>query len=426
MESIGRYKCLLEKVALVQEHARARQRESASDFNIFRVLGLERAEVRTHSAFLAELLNPHGSHGQGALFLKAFLRLCSEIAKDVESCEFEYSDESYDDCTVETEKFAREVGRLDIFLHSVKNATIIGIENKIDAEESEGQLKKYWDYMVGQYSSTKQKLLVLLNPIGSPSTSAEGASHIVLSYKVNIDQMLDCCRAGIPEKLKSVIDQYQNVIRQICGEIVMTEEQKQLASLLEKNENLRAAFEIYDAVERILADRLREMWDRIEQIMNDLVKSDPNWKVERLTYKDDRQKGEGDNWFGLGWANSDSVAEKPLMRFTISQSLSGGNIEMIYGLSRTSVDMELPNFGQEFTSLKEALKMTSRRQTDWFPLGYDNIPELTASKRILLSNLDCVERQVVDVAWKRFESVRNDLLQLNRIWGQSAGSTQRQ
>src|SRR6266446_1112235 len=43
-------------------------------FNVFRILGLEAAEVRTHSAFLAELLNPKGSPGQGDLFLRLFLK----------------------------------------------------------------------------------------------------------------------------------------------------------------------------------------------------------------------------------------------------------------------------------------------------------------------------------------------------------------
>ena len=42
-------------------------------FNVFNVLGLSSNETRTHSAFLAELLNPYGSHGMGDLFLKKFL-----------------------------------------------------------------------------------------------------------------------------------------------------------------------------------------------------------------------------------------------------------------------------------------------------------------------------------------------------------------
>src|SRR6266567_4711859 len=41
-------------------------------FNIFDALGIARAEIR-HSNFLAYILDPAESHGQGQLFLKAIL-----------------------------------------------------------------------------------------------------------------------------------------------------------------------------------------------------------------------------------------------------------------------------------------------------------------------------------------------------------------
>src|SRR5438445_13715284 len=41
-------------------------------FNIFDALGIARAEIR-HSNFLAFILDPTESHGQGQLFLKAIL-----------------------------------------------------------------------------------------------------------------------------------------------------------------------------------------------------------------------------------------------------------------------------------------------------------------------------------------------------------------
>ena len=54
----------------LQALAREESRYTAADFNIFRLLGVARAEVTTHSAMLAELLNPDGSHGQGDRFLR--------------------------------------------------------------------------------------------------------------------------------------------------------------------------------------------------------------------------------------------------------------------------------------------------------------------------------------------------------------------
>ena len=42
-------------------------------FNLFSVLKIETRENNTHSAFLAELLNPNGSHRMGDVFLKHFI-----------------------------------------------------------------------------------------------------------------------------------------------------------------------------------------------------------------------------------------------------------------------------------------------------------------------------------------------------------------
>ena len=47
--------------------------EQGDFFNIFNVVGLRTDEVRLHSALIAELLNPKGSHGSSFHFLQAFL-----------------------------------------------------------------------------------------------------------------------------------------------------------------------------------------------------------------------------------------------------------------------------------------------------------------------------------------------------------------
>jgi hypothetical protein len=55
------------------------QRERRVPFNVFGLLRLERDEA-VHSRFLAELLNPSGSHGAGPWFLNAFLEQCRKLA----------------------------------------------------------------------------------------------------------------------------------------------------------------------------------------------------------------------------------------------------------------------------------------------------------------------------------------------------------
>ena len=55
-----------DKVKQRKEEARKR----GESFNIFNVLGLSTNETRTHSALIAELLNPHGNHGCEVSFWK--------------------------------------------------------------------------------------------------------------------------------------------------------------------------------------------------------------------------------------------------------------------------------------------------------------------------------------------------------------------
>ncbi|MBR5912584.1 MAG: PD-(D/E)XK nuclease family protein [Bacteroidales bacterium] len=55
-----------------QKKLEEKKREQGDFFNVFNTIGLRTEEVRLHSAFIAELLNPKGSHGLSQRFLQAF------------------------------------------------------------------------------------------------------------------------------------------------------------------------------------------------------------------------------------------------------------------------------------------------------------------------------------------------------------------
>ena len=60
---------IVDREKTLQEAKRTR----GENFNIFNVLGVSTSEVKLHSAFIAELLNPYGDHGLGEKFLKFFI-----------------------------------------------------------------------------------------------------------------------------------------------------------------------------------------------------------------------------------------------------------------------------------------------------------------------------------------------------------------
>lgn len=47
------------------------------EFNVYRILRLERKEVLVHTPMLGELLDPAGSHGQGFAFLRTFFQVAA-------------------------------------------------------------------------------------------------------------------------------------------------------------------------------------------------------------------------------------------------------------------------------------------------------------------------------------------------------------
>ena len=51
-------------IIVAKEKALHEEKKKCGEYyNIFKTLGLQTSEVRLHSAFLAELLNPEGAHG---------------------------------------------------------------------------------------------------------------------------------------------------------------------------------------------------------------------------------------------------------------------------------------------------------------------------------------------------------------------------
>ena len=109
-------KNLLQQVATITQKNNELLDATGGRFNMFRICGVNHYE-NTHSAIIAELLNPNGSHSLKSAFLEAFLYL---ISKDFIPTSFNPSS-----ATVYTE-YTTDNGRIDILIEdNQKNALII-------------------------------------------------------------------------------------------------------------------------------------------------------------------------------------------------------------------------------------------------------------------------------------------------------------
>jgi hypothetical protein len=196
----------------------ARARAVAPHFNIFQVLDVQYREVKTHSAFLAHLLDPKGLHGQGHLFLKRFLDHCHDKQFVVAGCAQKpvpftppAALEGYD-WQVRREFGTKHYGILDILIRCPELGCLYVIENKIGAPESERQLQFYYDWMVGQ-TDFPNSVLIYLTPWGRCSDRVVCAAYQAWSYREDVYEWLT---AAIPEvaasSVKSVVEQYKDLI----------------------------------------------------------------------------------------------------------------------------------------------------------------------------------------------------------------------
>lgn len=122
-------------------------------FNIFEIMRAQHDEVTTHSAMLASLLNPNGSHGAGCVFLDLFMEhvvtplvkgessngnsFSFDMANSKTKVEYQIGDKTND---------FEEGGRIDILIENEDSKKAIIIENKIYAGDQKKQLYRYYKF----------------------------------------------------------------------------------------------------------------------------------------------------------------------------------------------------------------------------------------------------------------------------------------
>lgn len=236
LESISK---LYEQEKKVEE----KKREEGEFFNVFNTIGLRTEEVRLHSAFIAELLNPKGSHGLSQRFLQAFL--------EVIGVQDDYFDYRHCPCGIITErrigpKTEIEGGQIDIIIEDGKHAIII--ENKIYAGDQTNQMFRYNNYAKNEFPNG-YKLVYLSLDGHKPndcSLGNDGFEYKAISYEKEIVEWLEKCFAISEGKplVQSVIKQYCELVKQITNTDMDTKYKEELLSIMLSPENTIAVSEV--------------------------------------------------------------------------------------------------------------------------------------------------------------------------------------
>ena len=222
---------LLSQIALVNKKNNEILEATGGRFNMFGICGVNHYE-NTHSAILAELLNPKGSHSLKSQFLTAFLET---IGKEFTLPDFETTN-----ATVYTEYFT-DNGRIDILIKDLKGNALI-IENKIYAGDQYEQLKRYNAFAKKSFKSYQIYYLTLYGTEAS-AQSAEEVAYGTISYAETIIKRLDKCIALAVRLtlVRETLIQYSNHLKQLTNQDMNSKNQEEIVGILANIENLKAA-----------------------------------------------------------------------------------------------------------------------------------------------------------------------------------------
>ena len=373
---------LLKQARLLKDKYQELAAVTGEDFNVFSILGVQTDEVRTHSAFLSELLNPQGSHRQGTVFLKLFLELC---LKGTDKGSHAFDNGKLDDFRVGAE-VSVDQGRIDVLLE--KDDACIVIENKIYAEDQPGQLNRYHQYAYGKNIGDSRIKLVYLTLDGSePSEDSLRGENgrlgklkpedvLCISYKEHITRWLEACmRTEEVQRIspiREILFQYRNLLNKLTGQPTNRRFAMELTKILEENENYELINDLENAIREFKVQLQFKFWEELEKQMTakEGVKKYDNQEYEAS--KDAVRKyytpnTSGRKWFGLTFYISAKLPE-PSPEIGLRVELEDG---IYYGFVPLENGKRVGKCGAErFNDLVDRLELGDEfKRADWW-LGW--------------------------------------------------------
>ena len=263
----------LQQILLVERNNQKEKWKRGECFNIFQILGVATSEVRLHSAFLAELLNPCASHGMSTKYLSSFI----DYIIRREGVPFEFDADSakvYVEYNIgNISEDYTEGGRIDLMLQDKNRQTII-IENKIYAGDQFCQMFRYNQFAKNklQLSDDQFRLLYLtLNGDEPRKESLNDAvfSYYRISYRDDILSWLERCLSASALKplVRETISQYISNFKIILS-IMETDNKEKFLNILTSEENtetilaiLSNAGEIQNRIRGNFIDKIQQLCD---------------------------------------------------------------------------------------------------------------------------------------------------------------------
>lgn len=293
---------LLDQVQTIVKHYDKIAEERGDKFNVFDIVGLKNDEVRMHSKFIGNLLNPRGSHGMKDIFLNLFIEIVNKkllIDGNPNDYVFKFLPfkeikpniiERHTDFVSEDRK---EGGRIDIILED--SSQVLIIENKIFAGNQQNQLVRYTneakrlgkpyfvlyltlegkempyeevDEINGNCYNYNCLKFPKLDIKTEDESKVKNISHYLpISYKEELLAWLNLCIKETYDKplLREGVKHYINLIKQLSKQTMDVNLEEEVMSLLSNKERYNTAKIISQALEGFRFKNLELFWTELEE-----------------------------------------------------------------------------------------------------------------------------------------------------------------
>lgn len=254
-------KSIINRAATINKYYSKIAEITGDNYNIFRILKVDTSEVRLHSAFLANLLDVKGSHGQGEIFLNIFVTIFKIENFDISKARTRIEEYA-------GKKTEEEGGRIDIIISSEGRNIII--ENKIYAPDQDNQLLRY-----SKYPNLTLFYLTLYGNNASEKSIGKNSNveYTPISYAIDIINWLEQCKKETVNQpiLRETITQYMNLIKSLTNQSTNQQMKEDIVDIvLESDLNLKGFFELSKVNESIYKKILKKLETDIKDIAEDL------------------------------------------------------------------------------------------------------------------------------------------------------------
>lgn len=278
------------RLEVIGESERRFSRQLAPRFKMFEQFSVDELAL---SRCIALLLDPNGSHGQGDLYLSAF----------IDALNIEADLYSVDTAKISTEVVIDDKRRIDLLIE-VGN-WLIGIENKPWAHYQSNQLGDYANWLESRSSDRNFVLVCLAND--QPADEAidtdhlsrleEGGNFRRLTFHKLEKFFSSMAKLACALQVRVFVEELSNFIRQRINGIADMTEIDEIKQLLDKDSrNMEAMLAIANAWPRIRQDRLEKFKKDLEQEWKALV---PGRSAAKVHWSPRMDSQSGEAWFGF-------------------------------------------------------------------------------------------------------------------------------